>query len=1210
MILFNSKVSAQETSDNSTYYYNNFESASAGTISSLGASGVGNATRPSGGTSVTIDASTTSPLDGSVSLESKSLSAIGAIRWDFVGNGTSGVSLSANDFEWNFVYKNTTTSSNDDPDVMTAGNNSWRYWLIANGYTTNNMQGFYVSHVGTSLVLRYRYDTGNQAGHYNSILSATLPNDQNAYMIKIQRLRGGTWAIYMDRFVAGMTTAKTLVTISSDNTGSGYSTYYYSYLEATSTTLRRFQFDKFDMYTRVLTFVGANSAANGITPTPYTEDQTVIYYGLQVQARGNFAFGSQLYLTSSGSVGLNDYFVSNTGGFWESNDSFFSTSTDHQISSSVQLSGNGTGAVQVSGFADTVSTSGNTDGTLSVPQYYFFTGTTKSQLNYGKNPTGTFTLTAVGRLFEQPNNSQTGISITSSGVTSGTISFANSVDWKGTNSSDWSTGTNWSSGSTPTSSQIPRVGVVAFTNQPTSTNGGTFKAIRFGSASGAITLTMQEDLTLTNGFSLDPSATVSIVGGSKTLNVNGGTIVLNPLSSLSLSNLTFTNSASSFNLLANSSGSASIGQLTNVTLGGSNFVVQKYIKGSSNSTYRAYRFLSSPVYASAQTLNGQSRNVYGLGYLTGSNGNFPILTGAASGGFNRTGNPTLYLYREDRKPLSNAFSGGNYIGISSIASSPSLSFVDDGTTFKKTSGYLPVGNGFAMFYRGSTSSLSARVAFPNPTAPDDVTLSATGALNQGSIPVTLWYSQTATQSYQHTLGYNAVTGNSGVRGFNLVGNPYPSTIDWEQLSYTTSTAGIYAPPATLSGSTPTSNYVSKTYYIYNPASKNFETYTQGASGTGSATRYIPSGQGFFVRVMPEAGGGTTTLTFNETAKASTQQVTAFLGLPNETISQSMRLKLVKDSVNTDDILMYFKTDGSNVYDPFNDAEDLGGISAQVSLSNVDSAGHLVAFKNLPPLAEGNKFKISVNATTTGIYQLQGSEFETLNKRYDTFLLDHYKQDSLLISTYKVYNFNIDKSVPATFGADRFEIVFHKKNLPPYSLLQLTASKALEGAKVVWKVDNEFDYTKFELQKLDTNGVYVPIYDMASNNSGTYSFTDKNFVLGSNVYRLKQTDIDNNISYSKEVKLMYSEIANGSIKLIKVFPNPTGVEINVSMLAQKNSGSYSISIINSSGRVVKQASFSEPYWSGNIEALPPGIYIIQVNNKKDNSVVGRSKFIKL
>ena len=35
-------------------------------------------------------------------------------------------------------------------------------------------------------------------------------NNQTTYIIKVQRLKNGTWAIYMDPFVAGMTTAQTI----------------------------------------------------------------------------------------------------------------------------------------------------------------------------------------------------------------------------------------------------------------------------------------------------------------------------------------------------------------------------------------------------------------------------------------------------------------------------------------------------------------------------------------------------------------------------------------------------------------------------------------------------------------------------------------------------------------------------------------------------------------------------------------------------------------------------------------------------------------------------------------------------------------------------------------------------------------------------------------------------------------------------------------
>ncbi|XHR92295.1 hypothetical protein ACFJIV_18230 [Mucilaginibacter sp. UC70_90] len=177
----------------------------------------------------------------------------------------------------------------------------WRYWLIANDYTTNNMQGIYITHTGTTLSLRYRYDNNIYSGHYNELLNATMANDQQTYMIKVQRLKNGRWAIFKDVFVAGMTTAKTLVASSTSTTGGSYSTYYYSYLESTCTTAGRFQWDNFDMYTRVLQFTatGANGTANNVTQPAYYENESVTLYGLKIISRGNFVI-NQLVMNTSG----------------------------------------------------------------------------------------------------------------------------------------------------------------------------------------------------------------------------------------------------------------------------------------------------------------------------------------------------------------------------------------------------------------------------------------------------------------------------------------------------------------------------------------------------------------------------------------------------------------------------------------------------------------------------------------------------------------------------------------------------------------------------------------------------------------------------------------------------------------------------------------------------------------------------------------------
>ena len=74
-----------------------------------------------------------------------------------------------------------------------------------------------------------------------------------------------------------------------------------------------------------------------------------------------------------------------------------------------------------------------------------------------------------------------------------------------------------------------------------------------------------------------------------------------------------------------------------------------------------------------------------------------------------------------------------------------------------------------------------------------------------------------------------------VKGFNLIGNPYPSSIDWKSVSGWTrsdlvTAAGGYD------------------MYIWNPAANNYGVFNSaGTTGTNSVTQYIAPTQGFFVR---------------------------------------------------------------------------------------------------------------------------------------------------------------------------------------------------------------------------------------------------------------------------------------------------------------------------------------------------------------------------
>jgi hypothetical protein len=123
--------------------------------------------------------------------------------------------------------------------------------------------------------------------------------------------------------------------------------------------------------------------------------------------------------------------------------------------------------------------------------------------------------------------------------------------------------------------------------------------------------------------------------------------------------------------------------------------------------------------------------------------------------------------------------------------------------------------------------------------------------------------------------------------------------------------------------------------------------------------------------------------------------------------------------------------------------------------------------------------------------------------------------------------------------------------------------------------------------------------------------DKNAVKGLNLYRLKQEDINNTITYSNIVQLIFDDKGKGNDGKLSIYPNPAANNINLAVAAESNgNNTYIIQFTSSSGLVVKQITASQPAWQGNISNLQPGTYLVRVINNKTQNLVGENKFVKL
>jgi hypothetical protein len=623
-------------------------------------------------------------------------------------------------------------------------------------------------------------------------------------------------------------------------------------------------------------------------------------------------------------------------------------------------------------------------------------------------------------------------------------------------------------------------------------------------------------------------------GSAITLNVNSqaayitntGTFYLGPTSTINLTGYgaLVQNSSGTFTLQSDATGTASIGNITGsgAQLTGT-YVVQRWFTGGSAAN-RGYRLMSSPVNNSS-TIPATSAATYNFSSLKT---NLLITgTGGSANGFDQpsgyTNNgPTILFY------------------------TPAFNYFTSPTAPTNT---VKVGSGFYFYFRGDNiNNLSSKVTKPYATPEANVVGLQSGTLNQGSFTYTLT--------------------NAGL-GYNLVGNPYPSSISVTAAALTGTTGFVY-------------------------------TYTSNATSVAaSATPVtIASGQGFFVK----SNSGTSSIAFTESLKTSGQPATLLLGTPVVNQAGNIKLQMVQDSANYDMAELRFMDSYSPNYIDTEDADDLSGLSQAVFFGAMTADGHEVAIASQPLQPRQTSVFLSVNDNSSGTFKINALSITGIPNKYDVWLKDHFTGDSVNLGKVSTYTFTIDKANAATYGNSRLEVLIGTKVLPPYQLLTFTGVKGNTSNVLTWTTANEFTYTSFQLQRSLDGVTFIDINDSQSTGVGTYSFTDQ-YSAPLVYYRLQQTDINEVVTYSSIV------ILKASSNLFTVYPNPTTATLKFT-LNQQLKNPVTLNIYNSVGVLMRSAVFSTPSGQQDVSALTPGSYVIDLIDNTTYVKIASSKFIKL
>ena len=639
-----------------------------------------------------------------------------------------------------------------------------------------------------------------------------------------------------------------------------------------------------------------------------------------------------------------------------------------------------------------------------------------------------------------------------------------------------------------------------------------------------------------------------------TINTSGTVALGNNLNLLG----TLTPTAGTFNtggfltLVSNSAGTARIDQVAGTISG--NVTVQRYVPAK---TVRKFSYVGSPVSQSIR--NAWQQQVYISGSGTGG---VPCGTTTGDGGstdrYNSNGfdvtptnTPSMFTYNATK------VNGSRYV---SIANTDQTNLVP--------------GTGYVMNIRGNRNSATVTCAnqleIGNPTAPEAVTLSATGTVNTGPKTVSL---------YDTTLSK-----------YTLIANPYPS-----QISFTSFQAAN-------SG---------KTYnkmWTYSPfGSGNYTTYSAGAIAN-AATGYdnttgdrIASGQAFFVEATPAGSNGT--ITFQESHKASGAiPNTQYFGTPSNKL---LRISL-QGNANAllDEVIIRFNQAGTKTtYNPNWDAESFNAGSQVLTTIKGTRA---LAIATLPDSLAIDTAQLGVSSNSSGNFQLSFSDYGGLDSTTSITLLDKFLGISQNIRTNPVYPFNVTADT-ASQGTHRFEVVFRGANPLPVSFINVSATQNTAGVSIKWKAAQAQGIVSYEVERSTDGSNFTTIALAKPTATATYTIEDADIPTATTLYyRIQAVGKDGTIKYSNVASLITH---NSSLITINIYPNPVQDKLNIT-LGNAANGNYNVHILSALGKIVYSnaiTTVTECKLSLDASNLAGGVYVIELIDEKGIKRLG--KFVK-
>lgn len=639
------------------------------------------------------------------------------------------------------------------------------------------------------------------------------------------------------------------------------------------------------------------------------------------------------------------------------------------------------------------------------------------------------------------------------------------------------------------------------------------------------------------GDSLLRSLTINRAGGNITL---GSQVGITKLLSLTAGNLNMNGKVVTLKSVSIDSTAlvGPVGGSIDYTNGGS-FTVERIIPDTPTNK-RVYRDIGPGVYTTSSVFqnwqeNGSSPIGYGI-YITGIKASTAGVDAASGLDKTISGNYSMHTYANG--------AWANVANTKTLIPDP-------------YQGYRVLVRGDRTFNMNVT---------PEPTTMNRATVIRT---NGKLITGTVTFSATGVSgSFNSTYHLNT----NSLNAYTLIANPYACAIDWTTLAKTNlvNTYWYIDPTIGTSGS-----YVTCDGNITsNPFSR--------------VNQYIQPGQAFFVRNNNSINAQLQISESNKVVNVPLTQV-----FKTSAVTNRLYIGLFKtvagNKVNLDGAAALFDTAYANDY-VF--GEDAGKITNTYENMAWYRSATNISIEKRATANTTDTLPIRLWQLTAGTAYSVMADARTFTGSLQPYIWDKYTNTTKVVTPGDTTSIVFTPTANTDTYQNRFYIIFSNTSVLPVHNLTVHATAKEQTVNVQWNLTKEEHVASYQVERSADAQTFQVLGTVKAVGATGYQYTDNTPVAGNNYYRIRVSDKDGSIYYSKVALATFA-----GQNSIRIFPNPV-TNGKFSLTINQPQARYSVRLYNTAGQLVLLHNIEHRQATGMYEitlnsTVAKGLYRISV-----------------